>query len=92
MISSSLSLVPIYARLMEGLKHRGFPSCTLWHTDSDEHPTSARLEFTSLTVLSSGPTSMCIAGKDETWLTKPFSTVLFDPELYHRSGHKPTTM
>ena len=64
-------------------------SCTKWHTDSDEHPNS-NLVFTSLTLLTAGPTSMCIAGKDETHLgepsAKPFDTVLFDAELWHRSG------
>ena len=29
---------------------------------------------------------MCIAGKEETWLKKPFDTVCFDPDLFHRSG------
>ena len=59
-------------------------SCTKWHNDSDEHP-SANLEFTSLTLLTEGPTSMCIAGKEETYLRDPFDTVLFDPDLFHRS-------
>ena len=64
-------------------------SCTKWHTDCDEHPNS-NLVFTSLTLLTAGPTSMCIAGKDETHLGEPsampFDTVLFDAELWHRSG------
>ena len=60
-------------------------SCTLWHTDSAEHE-KAGLKLTTLTLLSQGPTSMCIAGREETWLKKPFDTVAFDPALYHRSG------
>ena len=60
-------------------------SCTLWHTDSAEHE-KAGLKLTTLTLLSQGPTSMCIAGRKEAWLKEPFDTVAFDPALYHRSG------
>ena len=60
-------------------------SCTLWHTDSEEHDKMV-LELTTLTLLSKGTTSMCIAGCKETELKVPFDTVVFDPELYHRSG------
>ena len=60
-------------------------SCTLWHTDSAEHKDMV-LELTTLTLLSEGTTSMCIAGCKETELKVPFDTVVFDPELYHRSG------
>ena len=57
-------------------------SCTLWHSDSAEHD-NAVLELTTLTLLGHGWTSMCIAGKDETWLKQPFDTVVFDPMLVH---------
>ena len=60
-------------------------SCTKWHTDSEEHDQMV-LELTTLTLLSQGTTSMCIAGCKETELKEPFDTVVFDPELYHRSG------
>ena len=60
-------------------------SCTKWHTDSEEHDQMV-LELTTLTLLSKGTTSMCIAGCKETELKVPFDTVVFDPELYHRSG------
>ena len=60
-------------------------SCTLWHTDSAEHKDMV-LELTTLTLLSEGTTSMCIAGCKETELKEPFDTVVFDPMLYHRSG------
>ena len=60
-------------------------SCTLWHTDSEEHE-KVELKLTTLTLLSQGTTSMCIAGKEETWLEEPFDTVAFHPALYHRSG------
>ena len=60
-------------------------SCTLWHTDSAEHKDMV-LELTTLTLLTDGTTSMCIAGCKETELKVPFDTVVFDPELYHRSG------
>ena len=60
-------------------------SCTLWHTDSAEHE-KAELKLTTLTLLSQGKTSMCIAGREEAWLKEPFDTVAFDPALYHRSG------
>ena len=60
-------------------------SCTLWHTDSAEHE-KAGLKLTTLTLLSQGKTSMCIAGREEAWLKEPFDTVAFDPALYHRSG------
>ena len=60
-------------------------SCTKWHTDSEEHDKMV-LELTTLTLLSKGTTSMCIAGCKETELKVPFDTVVFDPELYHRSG------
>ena len=59
-------------------------SCTLWHTDSAEH--NEVLELTTLTLLTDGTTSMCIAGCKETELKEPFDTVVFDPMLYHRSG------
>lgn len=61
-------------------------SCTNFHRDTDEHPED-KLVFTTLTLLSDGETSMCLAGKEETWLREPFDTVCFDPDLYHRSGH-----
>ena len=60
-------------------------NCTKWHTDSEEHDQMV-LELTTLTLLSQGTTSMCIAGCKETELKEPFDTVVFDPELYHRSG------
>ena len=60
-------------------------SCTQFHRDTDEHPGDG-LVFTTLTLLTAGKTSMCVAGKEETWLCKPFDTVCFDPDLYHRSG------
>ena len=60
-------------------------SCTLWHTDSAEHKDMV-LELTTLTLLTDGTTSMCIAGCKETELKEPFDTVVFDPMLYHRSG------
>ena len=60
-------------------------SCTLWHTDHEEHD-KANLQLTTLTLLSRGTTSMCIAGREEAWLKEPFDTVAFDPMLYHRSG------
>ena len=60
-------------------------SCTKWHRDTAEHP-SDDLVFTTLTLFAGEDTSMCIAGKDETWLKKPFDTVCFDPDLFHRSG------
>ena len=60
-------------------------SCTLWHTDSAEHE-NVELKLTTLTLLSQGKTSMCIAGREEAWLKEPFDTVAFDPALYHRSG------
>ena len=60
-------------------------SCTLWHTDSAEHEDMV-LELTTLTLLTDGTTSMCIAGCKETELKEPFDTVVFDPMLYHRSG------
>ena len=60
-------------------------SCTLWHTDSEEHDKMV-LELTTLTLLSEGTTSMRIAGCKETELKVPFDTVVFDPMLYHRSG------
>ena len=60
-------------------------SCTKWHTDSEEHDQMV-LELTTLTLLSQGTTSMCIAGCEETELKEPFDTVVFDPMLYHRSG------
>ena len=60
-------------------------SCTQWHSDTIEHD-NAVLELTTLTLLGHGWTSMCIAGKQETWLKKPFDTVVFDPMLLHRSG------
>ena len=60
-------------------------SCTQWHSDTIEHD-NAVLELTTLTLLGHGCTSMCIAGKQETWLKVPFDTVVFDPMLLHRSG------
>ena len=60
-------------------------SCTQWHSDSAEHDNTV-LELTTLTLLGHGCTSMCIAGKQETWLKQPFDTVVFDPMLIHRSG------
>ena len=60
-------------------------SCTQWHSDSAEHDNTV-LELTTLTLLGHGWTSMCIAGKQETWLKQPFDTVVFDPMLIHRSG------
>ena len=60
-------------------------SCTQFHRDTEEHPLDD-LVFTTLTLLTAGKTSMCVAGKKETWLCKPFDTVCFDPDLYHRSG------
>ena len=60
-------------------------SCTQWHSDTIEHD-NAVLELTTLTLLGHGWTSMCIAGKQETWLKVPFDTVVFDPMLLHRSG------
>ena len=59
-------------------------SCTMWHTDSEEH--EVELELTTLTLLGKGTTSMCIAGCEETELKEPFDTAVFDPMLYHRSG------
>ena len=61
-------------------------SCTQWHSDTVEHDTGPVLELTTLTLLGHGCTSMCIAGKQETWLKVPFDTVVFDPMLLHRSG------
>ena len=60
-------------------------SCTNFHQDTAEHPED-KLVFTTLTLLTLGSTSMCIAGKQETWLRQPFDTVCFDPDLFHRSG------
>ena len=60
-------------------------SCTKFHQDTAEHPDDT-LVFTTLTLLTVGSTSMCIAGKEETWLCKPFDTICFDPDLFHRSG------
>ena len=60
-------------------------ACTKWHSDSDEHK-GVVLELTSLTLLTDAGTSMNVGTKHETWLRKPFDTVLFDPALYHRSG------
>lgn len=60
-------------------------SCTSWHTDTAEHPRDG-LVLTSVTLLSAGNSSMCIAGKTETWYIEPFDTVIFDPNLEHRSG------
>ena len=60
-------------------------SCTKWHSDQAEHK-DVVLKLTSLTLLSSGQTSMNVASKLETWLEKPFQTALFDPQLFHRSG------
>ena len=60
-------------------------SCTNFHQDTAEHPDD-KLVFTTLTLLTLGSTSMCIAGKQETWLRQPFDTVCFDADLFHRSG------
>ena len=60
-------------------------NCTKWHTDSDEHK-GVVLVLTSLTLLTRADTSMNIATKSETWIKEPFETVVFDPDLYHRSG------
>ena len=60
-------------------------ACTKWHTDSDEHK-GVVLVLTSLTLLMRADTSMNIATKSETWIKEPFETVVFDPDLYHRSG------
>jgi len=60
-------------------------SCTKWHSDQAEHK-GVVLVLTSLTLLSSGKTSMNVASKLETWLETPFATALFDPQLFHRSG------
>ena len=84
-------MVPEYKHKLEATEYTYFlgvskASCTKWHSDSEEHE-NVWLLFTSLTLLSSiGTTSMCIAGKEETWLKEPFDTVLFDPNLIHRSG------
>ena len=61
-------------------------SCTLWHSDFAEHIKKAPLVLTSLTLLTDGTTSMCVATKEETYLKKPGQTILFDPKLFHRSG------
>lgn len=60
-------------------------SCTKWHSDQGEHK-DVVLKLTTLTLLSSGETSMNVASKLETWLKAPFQTVMFDPNLFHRSG------
>lgn len=60
-------------------------SCTKWHQDTAEHPED-QLVFTTLTLLTLGNTSMCIAGKQETWLRTQADTVCFEPDLFHRSG------
>ena len=60
-------------------------SCTKWHSDQAEHK-GVVLKLTTLTLLSSGETSMNVAPGRETWLKTPFSTVMFDPHLFHRSG------
>ena len=60
-------------------------SCTKWHSDQAEHK-GVVLKLTTLTLLSSGETSMNVASKDESWLKTPFATVMFDPKLFHRSG------
>ena len=77
-----LQLVPAELTFFLGVSTS---SCTKWHTDSEEHDQMV-LELTTLTLLSQGTTSMCIAGCKETELKEPFDTVVFDPELYHRSG------
>ena len=77
-----LQLVPAELTFFLGVSAS---SCTKWHTDSEEHDQMV-LELTTLTLLSKGTTSMCIAGCEETELKVPFDTVVFDPELYHRSG------
>ena len=77
-----LQLVPAELTFFLGVSAS---SCTKWHTDSEEHDQMV-LELTTLTLLSKGTTSMCIAGCKETELKVPFDTVVFDPELYHRSG------
>ena len=77
-----LQLVPAELTFFLGVSAS---SCTKWHTDSEEHDQMV-LELTTLTLLSQGTTSMCIAGCKETELKEPFDTVVFDPELYHRSG------
>ena len=73
-------MLPEYDGKLEATEYTYFlgvskASCTKWHTDSAEHP-NVQLVLTSLTLLSPGTTSMCIAGKDETWLKEPFVTVL----------------
>ena len=60
-------------------------SCTKWHSDQAEHK-DVVLKLTTLTLLSSGETSMNVAPGRETWLKTPFATVMFDPQLFHRSG------
>ena len=83
-------ILPEYDGKLEATEYTYFlgvsqASCTKWHTDSAEHP-KVPLVLTTLTLLTPGTTSMCIAEKDETWLKKPFDTVFFDPDLVHRSG------
>ena len=53
--------------------------------ENEEHK-GVVLKLTTLTLLSSGETSMNVASRLETWLKTPFATVMFDPNLFHRSG------